>query len=158
MKVIKYPSANLSGQKLPLPSQRQAAIVTLIRATTFLREFGVGVFAEYGITSQQYNVLRILRGAGLDGLPTLDIAARMIDKTPGITRLLDRLEAKKLARRERPAGDRRQVLCYITSKGLDLVSDLDMPLKNVAAEALSMLDDLEVKQLSHLLEKVLGKK
>ena len=130
----------------------------LIRATAFLREFGVGVFAEFGITNQQYNVLRILRGAVPDGLPTLDIAARMIDKTPGITRLLDRLEAKKLVRRERPAGDRRQVLCYVTKKGLEVVRDLDAPLKSVAAKALSMLDDSEVEQLSRLLEKVLGKK
>jgi DNA-binding MarR family transcriptional regulator len=158
MNATKHPAAKLPGQKLPLPSQRQAAIVMLIRATAFLREFGVGVFAEFGITNQQYNVLRILRGAVPDGLPTLDIAARMIDKTPGITRLLDRLEAKKLVRRERPAGDRRQVLCYVTKKGLEVVRDLDAPLKSVAAKALSMLDDSEVEQLSRLLEKVLGKK
>lgn len=157
MNAPKTPAHKLTREKLPSASQRQAAIVTLIRATTFLREFGIGVFAEHGITSQQYNVLRILRGAGQDGLPTLDIAARMIDKTPGITRLLDRLEAKKLVRRERPAGDRRQVLCYVTKQGLELVRDLDVPLKNVAEEALGMLNDAEVKQLSGLLEKVLEK-
>ena len=71
----------------------------------------------HGISLQQYNVLRILRGAGKSGTPTLDIADRMIEKTPGITRLLDKLEAKQLVRRERCPEDRRQVLCWITNAG-----------------------------------------
>ena len=71
--------------------------------------------------------LRILQGTGMEGLPTLDIAERMIEQAPGITRLLDRLERKKLVRRERPPDNRRQDLCYITKPGLDLLQELDTP-------------------------------
>lgn len=141
-------------QKRLLPSRRQEATVSILRTTDYLRRFCSPVFNQHGITSQQYNVLRVLRGAGPQGLPTLDIAERMIEQTPGITRLLDRLEAKKLVRRERPASDRRQVLCYITKKGLDLLRDLDAPVKNRANAALRMLENSEVDELIRLLERV----
>jgi DNA-binding MarR family transcriptional regulator len=70
-------------------------------------------------------VLRILRGAGGEGLPTLAIGERLIEQAPGMTRLLDRLEAKRLIRRKRCAKDRRQVLCWITPAGLRLLDRLD---------------------------------
>lgn len=78
-----------------LPSRQRGAAVSILRTTDYLRRFCSRVFDQHGITSQQYNVLRILRGAGPRGLPTLNIVERMIEQTPGITRLLDRLEAKK---------------------------------------------------------------
>jgi DNA-binding MarR family transcriptional regulator len=114
------------------------------------------VFQEHGITSQQFNVLRILRGAGLGGLPTLDIAERMIEQAPGITRLLDRLERKKLVRRERPADNRRQVLCYITKPGLDLLQELDTPITKKVNQALHGLDESEIEELMRLLELARG--
>ena len=107
-------------QKLLVYSRQQDAVVSIQRTASYLRRFCSPVFDQHGITSQQFNVLRILRGAGREGLPTLDIAERMIEQAPGITRLLDRLERKKLVRRERPSDNRRQVLCYITS--LDSIS------------------------------------
>ena len=109
--------AKLDGetkQKHLVHSRQQDAIVSILRTANYLDRFCAPMFDQHGITSQQFNVLRILRGAGLGGLPTLDIAERMIEQAPGITRLLDRLEGKKLVRRERPADNRRQVLCYIT--------------------------------------------
>jgi len=81
-------------------SRQQAAVVSILRTANYLRRFSSPVFNQHGITWQQYNVLRILRGAG-GGLPTLDIAERMIEQAAGITRLLDRLEGKKFVRRER---------------------------------------------------------
>lgn len=129
-------------------------MVSILISAAYVRRFGARVFEEHGITSQQYNVLRILRGAGPGGLPTLDIADRMIDQTPGITRLLDRLEAKKFVRRERQAGDRRQVLCYVTKAGLDLLGELDAPLKEKANRALRVLSDAELDELIRLLNKV----
>jgi DNA-binding MarR family transcriptional regulator len=156
MKEGKNPIAEQREQKGPIPSREQDTVICIIRATAHVREFGLRVFEEVGITPQQYNVLRILRGAGPGGLPTLDIAQRMIEKTPGITRLLDRLEAKRLVRRERPSGDRRQVICYVTKAGLDVVQDLDAPLKKQASEALGMLSESELEQLSRLLGKVIG--
>jgi DNA-binding MarR family transcriptional regulator len=136
------------------PSRPQEAVVSILRTTAYLRRIGSPLFDRHGITAQQYNVLRILRGAGPAGLPTLDIVQRMIEDTPGITRLLDRLEVKKLARRERPSGDRRQVLCYVTKAGLDLLTDLDTPLKNHANESLRMLSDSEIDELIRLLDRV----
>lgn len=136
------------------PSGPQEAVTSILKTTAYLRRLGSRLFDEHGITAQQYNVLRILRGAGPGGLPTLDIAERMIEHTPGITRLLDRLEAKKLVRRQRPSDDRRQVFCCVTRGGLDLLGELDTPLKNHADEALRMFSDSELDELIRLLDRV----
>jgi len=110
--------------------------------------------ARAGITIQQYNVLRILRGTGDEGLPTLDIRDRMIHEAPGITRLLDKLERSELARRERCAPDRRPVLCYITEKGLALLADLEEGMKEADNAAVGSLNESEQRQLLHLLDAV----
>jgi hypothetical protein len=89
-----------------LPSRQQQAAVGILRTTAYLLRCGSRLFHQHGITSQQYSVLRILRRAGPDGLPTLGIVESVIEQTPGMTRLQDRLEANKLERRERPS--RRQ--------------------------------------------------
>jgi DNA-binding MarR family transcriptional regulator len=136
----------------PPHSRQQEAVVNILRTANYLRTFCSPVFDLHDITPQQYNVLRILRGAGLEGLPTLEIAQRMIEHAPGITRLLDRLEAKKLVRRERPSDNRRQVLCYVTKAGLELVSKLDAPMKDQAIEALRRLRKSEIDELIRLLE------
>jgi len=147
--------AQLDGaakQKRLVHSRQQDAVVSILRTANYLRRFCSTVFDRHGITSQQYNVLRILRGAGLAGLPTLDISERMIEHAPGITRLLDRLEEKKLVRRERPSDNRRQVLCYITKPGLDLLQELDTPVRDKENQALHRLDESEVEELIRLLE------
>lgn len=143
-------------QKHPHHSRSQEAVVSILRTAAYLRQLGSRLFDERGITPQQYNVMRILRGAGPAGLPTLDIAERMVEPTPGITRLLDRLETKKLVRRERPSDDRRQVLCFVTKAGLELLSELDIPMKNQASELLGRLSDPELNELIRLLERVRG--
>ena len=137
-------------------SRQHDAAVSILRTANYLDRFCSPVFGQYGITSQQFNVLRILRGAGLDGLPTLEIAERMIEQAPGITRLLDRLEKKKLVRRERPSDNRRQVLCYITKPGLDLLQELDIPVRNKVNQALHRLDESEIEELIRLLELARG--
>jgi DNA-binding MarR family transcriptional regulator len=81
--------------------------------------------SPFGISSEQYNVLRILRGAGGAGLPTLEIADRMLSRSPNITRLVDRLIAKKLVRRVRSRQDRRVVMITITPEGRELLAQLD---------------------------------
>ena len=138
-------------QKHLVQSRRQDATVSILRAANYLDRFCSPVFDQHGITSQQFSVLRILRGAGLGGLPTLVIAERMIEQAPGITRLLDRLEGKKLVRRERPSDNRRQVLCYITKPGLDLLQELDIPFRNRVNQALHRLDESEIEELIRLL-------
>src|SRR6476469_10714438 len=114
-----------------------------MRTADLLRRLIGAVVEPRGITAQQYNVMRILRGAGEQGLPTLEIAERMIEQTPGITRLIDRLEAKKLVARERCATDRRQVFCRITAAGLALLAKLDEPVRDIAGEALQQLSKKE---------------
>ena len=143
-------------QKQLVHSRRQDAVVSILRTANYLRRFSSPVFNQHGITSQQFNVLRILRGAGLEGLPTLDIAERMIEEAPGITRLLDRLERKKLVRRERPSDNRRQVLCYVTKPGLDLLHELDTPVRTQDKQALHRLDEAEIEELIRLLELARG--
>jgi DNA-binding MarR family transcriptional regulator len=88
-------------QNKPFPSAAHEGGLGLMRTADVLRRRGAAVVEPRGITLQQYNVLRILRGAGEEGLPTLEVAARMVEQTPGITRLLDRLEVKGLVRRQR---------------------------------------------------------
>jgi DNA-binding MarR family transcriptional regulator len=132
-------------------SRRQDAVVGIMRTANYLRRFTSPVFDQHDITSQQFNVLRILRGAGLEGLPTLDIAEKMIEQAPGITRLMDRLERKKLVRRERPSDNRRQVLCYITKPGLDLLQKLDITVRNQDKQALHRLEESEIEELIRLL-------
>jgi len=106
------------------------------------------------VTLQQYNVLRILRGVHPEGLPTLEIAARMMERTPGVSRLVDRLERKGLVRRERPASDRRQVLCRVTDRGLELLARLDPEVDAADERALAALDEGDAVHLAGLLNRV----
>ncbi|MEP6731381.1 MAG: MarR family transcriptional regulator [bacterium] len=104
-----------------------------------------------GVTIQQYNVLRILRGSGSTGLPTLAIRDRMIEEAAGITRLLDKLENAGHVVRERSTPDRRQVLCQITPAGLRLLAALDEPVDAANDLAIGMIDDGEMHHLVELL-------
>jgi DNA-binding MarR family transcriptional regulator len=140
-------------QTKPFPSKAQEVAVGLLRTADVLRRLVGAVVEPMGITVQQYNVLRILRGAGENGLPTLDIAERMIETTPGITRLIDRLETKKLVSRERCPTDRRQVFCRITKSGLTLLDQLDTPMIEAANSALGHLKKHELASLIDLLDR-----
>lgn len=144
-------------QTRPFDSVRQEAVVGLLRTADILQQRFARICEPHGITPQQYNVLRILRGARPDPLPTMEIADRMIERTPGITRLLDRLENKGLVSRERCADDRRQVLCTITPRGLALLEALDEPVSEADTTALGMLDDEEVVRLVEVLDRVLAR-
>ena len=134
-------------QRVPFSSQQEEAILAIARTADVLRRRISKLIEPYGVTEQQYNVLRILRGAGCDGLPTLDIAERMIEQTPGITRMIDRLETKGLVSRERGCQDRRQVLCRISQTGLDLLAKLDEPLRQWGLTALGSLREEEMDAL-----------
>src|SRR3954463_16669569 len=113
-------------QRRPFQSPAHEAVVGLMRTADLIKRHATALVEPHGITLQQFNVLRILRGAGDAGLPTLEVADRMIEQTPGVTRLLDRLEAKELVRRQRCSKDRRQHLCWITAKGLAVLDKLDV--------------------------------
>ena len=139
-------------QTKPFANPASEATVSLLLTADLVRRAVTAVVEPAGITLQQYNVLRILRGAGKQGLPTLDIAERMVEQTPGITRLIDRLEAKKLVIRERCKTDRRQVFCRITPPGLTLLARLDQPLRDAEETALTALTSKQLKHLMNLLD------
>ncbi len=141
-------------QTRPFASLATEAVLTLLRTADQVRAELAAVVEPHGITPQQYNVLRILRGAGPQGLPTLEVAVRMIEKSPGITRLLDRLQAKGLVSRRRCPDDRRQVLCCATERALALLGRLDRPMDAATARALLPLDQRSAARLIRLLDSV----
>ena len=126
-------------------------LVTLLRTASEVRRRLSAVVEPHGITGQQYNVLRILHDVHPDPLPVLEIAERMIEETPGITGLLDRLETKGLVRRQRCADDRRQVHCHLTDGGLALLAELDPEFDRVDAEIVAPLAEDEMRRLVSLL-------
>ncbi len=140
-------------QRRPFQSARHEAALGLLKTVDVLRIHIGRVLEPFGVTDQQYNVLRILRGAGKNGLPTLEIAERMIERAPGITRLIDRLEKKGLVSRKRCTSDRRQVFCILAPTGARLLSRMDAPVAR-ADDALGALGDADLKILIHLLDAV----
>jgi DNA-binding MarR family transcriptional regulator len=138
-------------QLRPFHSPAHEAVVSVLRTAAVLQRYIAQVVEGDGITIQQYNVLRILRGAGTGGLPTLAIRDRMVEEAAGITRLLDKLESAGFVLRERSTPDRRQVLCRITPTGLALLARLDAPMDAVNDSALSLLDATEQRTLVELL-------
>ncbi len=156
---VTRPSGRLQAelrQRRPFHSPEQEGAIGLLRTADHIRRHLARVLEPHGITLQQYNVLRILRGAGPAGLPTLEIAKRMIEQAPGITRLLDRLEAKGFVRRERCPTDRRQVLCEISPAGLRLLAGLDGAVNRADQTALGPVRRADLKELIRILDAIRG--
>lgn len=114
-------------QRRPFRSLEEEAALNLARTMSLLEDQSVAFLRDHGLTPSQYNVLRILRGAGDEGLGRNEIGERMISRAPDITRLLDRMEAAGLVHRQRSTTDRRCVPTVITEKGRALVDALDKP-------------------------------
>lgn len=142
------------GQRRPFHSRGAEVAVGILRTAAVIARYFNRITGAHGITIQQYNVLRILRGAGSDGLPTLAIRDRMVHEAPGITRLLDRLARSGLVKRDRSSPDRRQVLCFITEEGLELLARLDGPISAADDAAVAMLEREDQLTLVHLLDAV----
>lgn len=136
----------------PFRTRGQEAFLALLRTTDLAKHRFADLFASEGVTFQQYNVLRILRGAGDEGLPTLEVGDRMIERTPGVTRIVDRLEKKGWVCRDRGVEDRRRVWCRITQEGLALLDRLDDPVDATDEAIFSSLDDGELDELIRLLD------
>jgi DNA-binding MarR family transcriptional regulator len=139
-------------QKRPFNTSEEEAILNLLRTNDqFSNRFGK-LFREYGLTSSQYNVLRILRGDGRP-MPSLDIAERLIQVVPAITGLIDRLEKQGLVVRRRCTEDRRVVYVEITKTALGILDQVDKPLKALHKRLMGHMTRTELKTLSQLLEK-----
>ena len=139
-------------QRRPFPSVAHEAIVALLRTADLVRRQVATLVEPHGITPQQYNVLRILRGAGPDGVTCSQAGERMVNHDPDMTRLLDRLEARKLVERERSREDRRIVITRITKTGLDLVNSLDEPMKALHKRQAGHIGKEKLQQLIDTLE------
>jgi DNA-binding MarR family transcriptional regulator len=137
----------------PFEHPAEEAYLNLLRTVSVLGAPFDQLFKQHGISEAKYNALRILRGAGGDGLPSLEIGARMVARVPDVTRLVDRLETDGLVRRARVRQDRRVVLVQITAKGLDVLARLDKPVIELNRQELQHLTRAELVELNRLLVK-----
>lgn len=128
----------------------EAAFLDLMRTCDLLSRRPALLLKDEDLSSTQYNVLRILRGAP-DGLPCGEIANRMITRDPDVTRLLDRLEKRGLILRWRETKDRRVVMARITPEGLKLLARLDEPMEEMHRRQLGHLGEERLSSLSELL-------
>ena len=126
-------------QTKPFPRRSSEALLSVLRTAALLEHQLNEALRPYGITELQYNVLRILRGAGPDGRCGREISERLVSKVPDVSRLLERMEGMQLLRRERDATDRRHVTARITPRGL-----------RVLKEATAALDEFERERFGHL--------
>jgi DNA-binding MarR family transcriptional regulator len=146
-------------KRQPFDCPSQEAYLNLMRTHAVLIGPIDQLFKTQGISPAKYNILRILRGAkttgesGKYGMPSLEIADRLITRVPDITRLVDGLEADGLVARTRCTQDRRVVYVGITARGLDLLDRLDQPLLELHQHTLAHLSAQELEQLNHLLVK-----
>lgn len=141
-------------QTRPFASRAQEVTVALLRTTDVVKRQLAKVVEGEGITLQQYNVLRILRGSQGEPLCAVEITERLIEETPGVSRLLDRLVAKGLVQRNRSSADRRMLECFITRRGLELLARLDAPVDQADAAVLKALSPKELATLGDLLARI----
>jgi DNA-binding MarR family transcriptional regulator len=138
-------------QRRPFTSLEQEAQLSIERTAAVLGHAFAEALKPYGITPTQYNVLRILRGAGAAGLCRHEVRDRLIARVPDVTRLLDRLEEAGLIARARDATDRRLVSTRITAAGLDLLRSLDEPVAEVHRRQLGHMTAEQLRTLTELL-------
>lgn len=143
-------------QTKPFASLEEEVILNLARTAEHILSRGAEVFKQANLTPTQYNALRILRGAGSDGLTCGEISERMVTKDSDVTRLLDRLERRGLVARERPESNRRVVLTRITDEGLRLLAELDAPVEESHRRLAGHLGRQRLKTLNELLETLRG--
>ncbi len=139
-------------QERAFSSAEEEALLNLMRTSDCLQRAVQREIRNFGITSTQYNVLRILRGAQPNGLTCAAIGKRMITAEPDITRLLTRLKTLKLIRQHRDRNDRRVVWTQISESGLELLKSMDPVVDKLPKEMLGHLTGSEVTELIRLLE------
>jgi DNA-binding MarR family transcriptional regulator len=141
------------AQERPFASREEEALLNLLRTSDFFEREVQRRTREWGVTSTQYNVLRILRGAEPEGLTCTSIGERMITAEPDITRLLSRLKALKLIRQRRDKRDRRVVWTQIAETGLELLRRMDPMILAGPKELLGHMSGAEIEDLIRLLER-----
>ena len=140
------------AQQRPFASVEEEALLNVLRTSDCLQRAFVRRTRHWGITPTQYNVLRILRGAGPQGLTCSEVGERMITAVPDITRLLARMKAQKFIRQQRDKKDRRVVWTQISTTGLELLSRVDPEITQIPGELLGHLNPKELDEFIRLLE------
>lgn len=140
-------------QTKPFGSPAEEAFLALARTADVLAREFEAMFRAHGLSRPRYNALRILRGAGREGLPCLEVAARMVTRAPDITRLVAGLEREGFVERRRADEDRRVVRVAATAKALRLLERLDAPLREAHRCQLAHMSAAELRTLTRLLEK-----
>ena len=141
-------------QNKPFALPEEEALLNIVRTHEFISQRQLEFFKRYRLTPTQYNVLRILRGAGKDGVTCSECSERMVTSDPDITRLLDRLEARGLLRRERSTQDRRVVLSSITAEGLKLLESIDRPLAELTKRIMGKVSRKKLAEMVEILESI----
>jgi DNA-binding MarR family transcriptional regulator len=144
------PKADCPGAVL----YEEKLFLAILKTADGLSASAESFFKENGLTSAQYNVLRILRGAEPNGLPCSTIAERMISRDPDMTRLLDRMEKRNLITRERQTDDRRVVKARVSSEGLKILKKLDTPIRELHQRQFAHMSATRIKELTELLAEV----
>jgi DNA-binding MarR family transcriptional regulator len=148
-------STNAAAERLraiPVRSLAEEAFVALLRTADQLQWRAAETFKRHGLSPTQYNALRILRGAGPEGLPCTEVGKRMINRDPDITRLLDRLERRGLIQRSRERKDRRVIKARITPAGLTLLKTMNREVEQFHRSLLGPLGEQRLQALIRLLE------
>ncbi|HXH50000.1 MAG TPA: MarR family winged helix-turn-helix transcriptional regulator [Terriglobia bacterium] len=141
-------------QKAPFSSLEQEVYLNLLKTGDAVSQPVEKLLRAAGLSGTQYNVLRILRGAGRQGLTCGETGKRMVTHDPDITRLLDRLDTRKLITRSRGARDRRVVTTRITTEGLKLLGTLDKPVTELGRSLFKHMAQQDLRRLLSLLEQV----
>jgi DNA-binding MarR family transcriptional regulator len=141
-------------QTKPFNSLEAEALLNLQRTADLMMRKLAEVLKTVDLSPTQYNVLRILKGAGPNGLACREIGERMVTKDPDITRLLDRMEERGCVSRARDLRDRRVVTAKITEKGLKLVAEMEVPGQAFQKQMLGHMGEKNLKLLIDLLEMV----
>ena len=141
-------------QRRPFSGPAEEAFLNLLRTAFTLERRHAGFLEPFGVTPTQYNALRILAGSHPDPLPCLEVGRRMVTPVPDVTRLLGRLEDKRLVRRRRAAHDRRVVAVGITPAGRRLLEKIRSPLAEWVERHVGRLGGPDLERLSRLLERL----
>ena len=141
-------------QTKPFASPVQEAVLSIKRTAALLELRLAELLRPYGVTPTQYNVLRILRGAGAEGLPRCEVQGRLVAPVADTTRLLDRLEKMGLVSRARNTEDRRVVTSKITPRGLALLDKVAAPLRQFEENEVGQVSDTRLRTLIGILDEV----
>lgn len=141
-------------QRKAFRSLQAEVVLNIFRTADALNRHIENMLKQYGLTPAQYNVLRILRGAGETGATCSEVGERMIKRDPDITRMLDRLEKRGLIERSRSGRDRRVVMTTITPEGRHLVNELDAPMDELHVRQLEGFSNEQLAEIVETMEKI----